>query len=167
MTKVFIDGSAGTTGLRIVDRLSTRQDLSLVILPEELRKDPEARADALKAADVAFLCLPDDAARQSASLAQGSSVKIIDTSTAHRTDPDWVYGMPELTGLREKIASSSRSAGEDCFFLPDSQPRLSRQWLYCSGCPLGGAGNFEKGRFTLRLFPYRLFRRRQENDCPV
>ncbi len=114
MTKVFIDGSAGTTGLRIVDRLSTRQDLSLVILPEELRKDPNARADALKAADVAFLCLPDDAARQSASLAEGSSVKIIDTSTAHRTDPDWVYGMPELTGLREKIASSSRIANPGC-----------------------------------------------------
>ena len=114
MTKVFIDGSAGTTGLRIVDRLSQRKDLDLLILPDELRKDPHARADALATADIAFLCLPDDAAKESAALAAGSKVKIIDTSTAHRTDPDWVYGMPELTGLREKIASSDRIANPGC-----------------------------------------------------
>ncbi len=114
MTKVFIDGSAGTTGLRIVDRLSLRKDLELLILPDDLRKSPQARADALTSADIAFLCLPDDAARESAALAAGSKVKIIDTSTAHRTDPDWVYGMPELTGLREKIAASSRIANPGC-----------------------------------------------------
>ena len=114
MTKVFIDGSAGTTGLRIVERLSERKDLSLLILPDELRKDPAARADALASADIAFLCLPDDAARESASLAKGSKVKIIDTSTAHRTDPDWIYGMPELTGLRDKIAASDRIANPGC-----------------------------------------------------
>ena len=114
MTKVFIDGSAGTTGLRIVERLSERKDLSLLILPDELRKDPSARADALASSDIAFLCLPDDAARESAALAKGSKVKIIDTSTAHRTDPDWVYGMPELTGLRDKIAASDRIANPGC-----------------------------------------------------
>lgn len=114
MTKVFIDGSAGTTGLRIADRLRRRKDLELLILPDDLRKSPEARADALAAADIAFLCLPDDAARESAALAQGSNVKIIDTSTAHRTDPDWVYGMPELTGLRDKIRVSSRIANPGC-----------------------------------------------------
>lgn len=114
MTKVFIDGSAGTTGLRIADRLRQRKDLELLILPDDLRKSPEARADALAAADIAFLCLPDDAARESAALAQGSNVKIIDTSTAHRTDPDWVYGMPELTGLRDKIRVSSRIANPGC-----------------------------------------------------
>ena len=114
MTKVFIDGSAGTTGLRIVERLSARKDLELLILPDELRKDTQARADALASADIAFLCLPDDAARESAALAAGSRVKIIDTSTAHRTDPDWVYGMPELTGLREKIAASNRIANPGC-----------------------------------------------------
>lgn len=114
MTKVFIDGSAGTTGLRIVDRLSAREDLELLILPDELRKDKDARADALATADIAFLCLPDDAARESAALAQGMKVKIIDTSTAHRTSPDWVYGMPELTGLREKIAASKRIANPGC-----------------------------------------------------
>ena len=114
MTKVFIDGSAGTTGLRIVDRLRQRQDLDLLILPDDLRKSPEARADALASADIAFLCLPDDAARESAALATGSNVKIIDTSTAHRTEADWVYGMPELTGLRNKIAASDRIANPGC-----------------------------------------------------
>ena len=114
MTKVFIDGSAGTTGLRIVERLSARTDLELLILPDELRKDPAARADALATAEIAFLCLPDDAARESAALATGSKVKIIDTSTAHRTDPNWVYGMPELKGQREKIAASSRVANPGC-----------------------------------------------------
>ena len=114
MTKVFIDGSAGTTGLRIVDRLSQREDLELLILPEALRKEPSARADALATADIAFLCLPDDAAKESAQLAVGSKVKIIDTSTAHRVDPDWVYGMPELAGQKEKILASSRIANPGC-----------------------------------------------------
>ena len=114
MTKVFIDGSAGTTGLRIVDRLSQREDLELLILPEALRKEPSARADALATADIAFLCLPDDAAKESAQLAAGSKVKIIDTSTAHRVDPDWVYGMPELAGQKEKILASSRIANPGC-----------------------------------------------------
>ena len=114
MTKVFIDGSAGTTGLRIVDRLQQRNDLELLILPEDLRKDPDARKDALASADIAFLCLPDDAAKESAALAAGSKVKIIDTSTAHRVDPNWVYGMPELSGLRQKITDSSRIANPGC-----------------------------------------------------
>ncbi len=114
MTKVFIDGSAGTTGLRIVERLSQRKDLELLILPDELRKDPAARADALASAEIAFLCLPDDAARESAALAAGSKVKIIDTSTAHRVDPNWVYGMPELQGQKDRIAQSSRVANPGC-----------------------------------------------------
>ena len=114
MTKVFIDGSAGTTGLRIVDRLSQREDLELLILPDELRKEASARADALATADIAFLCLPDDAAKESAQLAAGMQVKIIDTSTAHRVDPDWVYGMPELAGQTEKITASSRIANPGC-----------------------------------------------------
>ena len=114
MTKVFIDGSAGTTGLRIVDRLSARDDLQLIILPDELRKDTTARADALASADIAFLCLPDDAAKESAALAEGMKVKIIDTSTAHRVDPNWVYGMPELSGQAEKIVASNRIANPGC-----------------------------------------------------
>ena len=115
MTKVFIDGSAGTTGLRIADRLAQRQDLQIMKLPEELRKDPEARADALHTADIAFLCLPDAAAREAVALAGESKVKIIDTSTAHRTCDDWAYGFAELSPAhREKIAASSRIANPGC-----------------------------------------------------
>ena len=114
MTNVFIDGSAGTTGLRIADRLAERQDISLIRLPEQLRKSPDARRDALHSADIAFLCLPDAAAVEAAALAEGSGVKIIDTSTAHRVNPQWVYGFPELRGQREKIAASSRIANPGC-----------------------------------------------------
>lgn len=114
MTNVFIDGSAGTTGLRIADRLAERQDISLIRLPEQLRKSPDARRDALHSADIAFLCLPDAAAVEAAALAGGSGVKIIDTSTAHRVNPQWVYGFPELRGQRERIAASSRIANPGC-----------------------------------------------------
>lgn len=114
MTKVFIDGSAGTTGIRIEDRLSARTDIRLIRLPEELRKDPVARKEALHSADIAFLCLPDAAAIEAVALAEGANVKIIDTSTAHRTDPAWAYGFPELSGQREKIKNFSRIANPGC-----------------------------------------------------
>ena len=114
MTKVFIDGSAGTTGLRIRERLEARRDIELILLPEALRKQPEARRDALRAAEIAFLCLPDDAAREAVALAEGSDVAIIDTSTAHRTAEGWVYGMPELAGQRPRIAASRRVANPGC-----------------------------------------------------
>ncbi len=114
MTKVFIDGSAGTTGLRIAQRLSERKDLELLKLPEALRKDLSARKDIINSADIAFLCLPDDAAREAVALVESSHVTIIDTSTAHRTDPNWAYGFPELTGFREKIRASRRIANPGC-----------------------------------------------------
>jgi len=113
MTKIFIDGSAGTTGLRIRERLSARPDLHLISMPEELRKDPSARREALDAADIAFLCLPDAAAVEAVSLASADTV-IIDTSTAHRTAPGWVYGFPELTGYRDRIRSAKRIANPGC-----------------------------------------------------
>jgi len=113
MTKVFIDGSAGTTGLRIHERLAARKDLALLILPDEVRKDPAARAEMLKSADIAFLCLPDAAAIEAVELAKGSKVRIIDTSTAHRTNPAWAYGFPELTGY-DKIANATRVANPGC-----------------------------------------------------
>ena len=103
MTKVFIDGSAGTTGLRIHERLADRKELEILSLPPELRKDKTAREEILNAADVAFLCLPDAAAIEAADLVHGDTA-VIDTSTAHRTEPGWDYGFPELHGLREKIA---------------------------------------------------------------
>ena len=114
MTKVFIDGSAGTTGLRIRERLASRKDLDLMILPEGLRKDPSARADALNTAAVSFLCLPDDAAREAVSLVSSPDAVIIDTSTAHRTAEGWTYGFPELKGQRQKIVSSRRVANPGC-----------------------------------------------------
>ena len=114
MTKVFIDGSAGTTGLRIADRLADRQDIQIVTLPDDLRKDPNARRDAICGAEIAFLCLPDDAAREAVALAGDADVKIIDTSTAHRTADDWVYGFPELTGCREKVRTSKRISNPGC-----------------------------------------------------
>ena len=113
MISVFIDGSAGTTGLRISERLSERKDLSLIHLDEAHRKDPKAREEALNAAQVAFLCLPDDAAREAVSLVHGDTV-IIDTSTAHRTAPGWVYGFPELPGQQEKIIHANRIANPGC-----------------------------------------------------
>lgn len=113
MTKVFIDGSVGTTGLRIHERLSGRKDIDLITIPEELRKDIKAREEAINAADVAFLCLPDAAAVEAASLVHGSTA-VIDTSTAHRTHPAWDYGFPELKGQREKVASSKRVANPGC-----------------------------------------------------
>ena len=114
MKKVFIDGSAGTTGLRIRERLSCRTDISLITLPEEMRKDPSARADALNEADISFLCLPDQAAAEAVSLVNSEQAVIIDTSTAHRTADGWAYGFPELHGFRERIASSRRIANPGC-----------------------------------------------------
>ena len=113
MTKVFIDGKAGTTGLRIYERLEERKDIELITLSDELRKDPEAKKGAFAKADIAFLCLPDAAAVEAAELA-GADTRIIDTSTAHRTSEGWVYGMPELAGYRERIASSNRIANPGC-----------------------------------------------------
>ena len=115
MKKVFIDGSAGTTGLRIFERLSQRTDLELVTLPEAVRKDPEARKQALNSCDVAFLCLPDAAAIEAVSLIENDHVTVLDTSTAHRTDPDWAYGFPELgEKYKSKLLSSKRIAVPGC-----------------------------------------------------
>ena len=114
MKKVFIDGSAGTTGLRIRERLASRPDLELVVLSEELRKDTAARRDALNSADIAFLCLPDAAAIEAVSLVENPDTVVIDTSTAHRTLDGWEYGFPELAGRRERIARAKRIANPGC-----------------------------------------------------
>ena len=115
MKKVFIDGSAGTTGLRIYERLSQRKDLQLITLPENVRKDVGARKDALNSVDLAFLCLPDDAAREAVAMVENPHVTIIDASTAHRTLPDWAYGFPELDeSFLQKIKNSKRIAVPGC-----------------------------------------------------
>ena len=114
MKKVFIDGSAGTTGLRIRERLENRRDLELIVIAEELRKNVEARRMALNEADVAFLCLPDAAALDAVALVENPSTVIIDTSTAHRVSNGWEYGFPALEGRRARIASSKRIANPGC-----------------------------------------------------
>ncbi len=115
MTKIFIDGKAGTTGLRIYERLESFEGIELISLDDEKRKDPVCRKEALNSADVAFLCLPDDAARESVSLIENENTVVIDTSTAHRTLDDWAYGFPELSAShREKIKTSKRIAVPGC-----------------------------------------------------
>ncbi|MBQ2272541.1 MAG: N-acetyl-gamma-glutamyl-phosphate reductase [Clostridia bacterium] len=115
MKRVFIDGSAGTTGLRIRERLASRSDLELVTLSEDLRKDPAARKEALNSCDAAFLCLPDDAAREAVAMVENPDVIILDTSTAHRTDPRFAYGFPELSDAhRQAVISSKRIAVPGC-----------------------------------------------------
>ena len=108
MTKVFIDGRAGTTGLQIEGRMGLREDVSLIELPEAQKKDPSARKDAINAADIVFLCLPDQAAREAAAMLENPGTRIIDASTAHRTDPAWAYGFPELSPEHRKAVETAR-----------------------------------------------------------
>ena len=114
MKKVFIDGSAGTTGLRIYERLSGRKDIELITLSEELRKDSNARKDAINSADIVFLCLPDVAAVEAVSFVENPDTCIIDTSTAHRTAEGWTYGFPEIGNRKEEIIKSKRIANPGC-----------------------------------------------------
>ena len=115
MKKVVIDGSAGTTGLRIFDRLQARSDIQLLTLPEAERKDEGRRRQLLNEADVAFLCLPDAAAEEAASWVENPDTVVLDTSTAHRTAPGWCYGFPELSALQEaRIRQARRIAVPGC-----------------------------------------------------
>lgn len=115
MTKVFIDGSAGTTGLRIRERLGGRRDLELLTLSEERRKDADARREMLNSADIAFLCLPDAAAVEAVSLIENDHTAVIDTSTAHRVSEAWAYGFAELSrSHRQAIVTSKRVANPGC-----------------------------------------------------
>ena len=115
MYKLFIDGREGTTGLRIAERLAGRSELELIILPEAMRKDPAARAEALNAADVAILCLPDAAAIEAVGMVKNDRTVIIDASTAHRTNPLWTYGFPEVSrALRMALPKAKRVAVPGC-----------------------------------------------------
>ncbi len=130
MTKVFINGSSGTTGLRIHERLAQRSDIELLTLPEDKKKDPVYVKAALHESEIAFLCLPDAAAKEAVALAEGSRVKLIDCSTAHRTSEGWAYGFPELSKAhREAIANSKRVANPGCHasgFIAGVYPLVSR-----------------------------------------
>lgn len=114
--KVFIDGSEGTTGLQIAERLQNHPAVSLLSIDSALRKDADARKAMMEKADITILCLPDEAAKESAALAESTDTRLIDASTAHRTDPAWVYGLPELDGAqRAKIADASRVSNPGCY----------------------------------------------------
>ena len=115
-TKVFIDGSEGTTGLRIHERFQNREDIELLKIDPEVRKDPNARKELINSADIVFLCLPDVAARESVSLVENDNVVVIDTSTAHRTEPGWAYGFPELSEKhKDAIIKGKRIAVPGCY----------------------------------------------------
>jgi len=115
MKRIFVDGQEGTTGLQIREKLLARKDIELMEIEPELRKDVKRKAELLNAADVSFLCLPDDAAIESATLVQNPDTVVIDTSTAHRTNESWAYGLPELSSAhKEQIKNSKRIANPGC-----------------------------------------------------
>ena len=128
--KVYIDGKEGTTGLQIYDRLSGRDDIELLLIDEDKRKDTEERRKFLNAADIVFLCLPDAAAKEAVSLIENENTRVIDASTAHRTNPDWDYGFAELSKAhRMAIADSKRVANPGCHasgFISSVYPLVAR-----------------------------------------
>ena len=136
---VFIDGAVGTTGLEIGERLAGRSDIALITLPEDRRKDAAARAEALNDADAVILCLPDDAAREAVSLIRNAGTRVIDASTAHRTDPAWVYGFAELEpASRQLLSAATRISNPGCYptgFLALVRP-LVRAGLIPASWPL-------------------------------
>ncbi|HOV13105.1 MAG TPA: N-acetyl-gamma-glutamyl-phosphate reductase [Spirochaetota bacterium] len=112
--KVYVDGQEGTTGLKIFERLDKRDDLEILKIDSDKRKDLSERKKFINSADIVFLCLPDDASREAVTLLENSKTKIIDASTAFRTDDNWVYGIPELTGMRTKISNAKKVSNPGC-----------------------------------------------------
>jgi len=163
--KIFIDGSHGTTGLKIHERLSGRSDLEIIVIPPEKRKDIKTKQQFLNEADVAFFCLPDDAARESASLITNPSVRIIDASTAHRTADGWVYGIPELNrDQRAAIRNSTRVCVPGCYasgFCACVHPLVSQGFL-SPDYPVSAYSITGYSGGGIRFL--RLFLRRQQQD---
>jgi N-acetyl-gamma-glutamyl-phosphate reductase len=139
VTKVFVDGASGTTGLEIRERLASRRQIELVAIDDARRKESAARADALNSADVVILCLPDDAARHAVGLITNANVRVIDPSTAHRVAPDWVFGFPELErSRRDELRQAKRVTNPGCYstgFLAIVRP-LVRSGLVPSDWPI-------------------------------
>ena len=133
MNRIFIDGQAGTTGLQIHERLSTRTDIALIEIDPAERKNPDAKQSIIDQADVVVLCLPDDAARETVRKTKNTHTRFIDASTAHRVNPDWTYGMPELMpDQREAIASARLVSNPGCYptgFLAAVKPLISASVL--------------------------------------
>ena len=138
-TRVYIDGQSGTTGLQINERITKREDLTLLKIDEDKRHDTEERRKFLNSADIVFLCLPDEGAREAVSLIENPDVRVIDASTAHRTSDDWVYGYPELSpGQRAAIAAGKRIANPGCHatgFISSAAP-LIRMGILPADYPL-------------------------------
>lgn len=155
--RLFIDGAVGTTGLEIRERLAKRDEFELIVLDDAQRKDESARHDALHAADVAILCLPDEAAKDAVRLAEGATTRIIDASSAHRIAGGWTYGFPEITG-RDAIAAAHRLSNPGCYptgFLALVAPLvrgglLPDDWPYTVNAVSGysGGGNALIDRFA-------------------
>ena len=141
--KVYIDGKSGTTGLQIYDRLGSRDDIELLVIPDELRRDPAERSKYLNEADLVFLCLPDAAAKEAVALIENPETRVIDASTAHRTDPAWAYGFPELSyEHREAVIRAKRVANPGCYasgFIAIVYP-LIRLGILDAGTPLTAWG---------------------------
>ncbi len=160
--RLFIDGAAGTTGLEIRERLQGRGEFELLVLDDAQRKDEAARRDALRAADIAILCLPDDAAKDAVKLAEGSGTRIIDASSAHRVAEGWTYGFPELIG-HDKIANARLVSNPGCYptgFLALVAPLvraglLPADWPYTVNAVSGysGGGNALIARFEAEGAP--------------
>lgn len=179
MTKVFIDGSQGTTGLKIFDRLKTRTDIKLITLPENLRKDTAARKEALNSADIAFLCLPDAAAIEAVGLIENDKTVVLDTSTAHRTDAGWVYGFPELSkAYDDALKQSNRIAVPGCYasgfialvkplvdagFLPSDYGFMCHAMSGYSGAGKKGIAQYEAAEREEALDAPRLYALTQEH----
>ena len=126
--KVYIDGKEGTTGLQIYDRLAAREDIELLLIDEDKRKDTAERKKLLNAADLVFLCLPDAAAKEAVSLIENETTRVIDCSTAHRVNPDWAYGFPELSGLHRKLIAEG--PGETVLVAEEEAARVALRKLY-------------------------------------
>ncbi|HMN83363.1 MAG TPA: N-acetyl-gamma-glutamyl-phosphate reductase [Burkholderiaceae bacterium] len=156
--RVFIDGDQGTTGLQIQARLAGRDDLSLTTLPADRRKDPRARADALNGCDIALLCLPDSAAREAVAMVTNPAVRLIDASSAHRIDPRWTYGFPEMAeGQAARIAASRRVTNPGCY--PTGAIALLRPLIEAGLLPAGLAASIHavsgysgRGRVGVELY---------------
>lgn len=153
--KIYIDGKEGTTGLQIYERLGKRDDVELLLIDEDKRKDTEERRKFLNAADIVFLCLPDAAAKEAVTLIENDHTRVIDASTAHRTDPDWDYGFAELSKAHR---AADRRLQARC------QPGLPRERLHFLCLSARRTRRCPGGLCLYLLVAHRLFGRRQKDD---
>lgn len=167
--RIYIDGKEGTTGLQIYERLGGRDDIELLFIDEERRKDVEERRKLLNAADLAFLCLPDMAACEAVSLVTNENTRIIDCSTAHRTAEGWVYGFPELHGQREQIKHAGRVANPGCYatgFLSLVRPLVEMGMMPSSAYVICHALSGYTGAGKKAIAQYTGLERERELDSP-